>query len=178
MTYLGLALLFLVLTAWYTYSGFFTKPRPWQFLGQAAAIIFGFLTLFCGYAMWQAHQAVPILSTYIDPYPRVTETMWVPSLSAKDAEYINKADPWIQITPDSDRSAKTWIFKTKDSPEAVRQFYLADAQRRGWTLELGAGREEPPLLILKKERARLTIGFTPEWGGGTSIIYMLKEIGS
>ncbi len=105
--------------------------------------------------MWQAYQAVPALSAYIDPDPHITETTWVPPVSGD--------------------AAKSWILTTHDSPETVRQFYLTDAQRWGWMLEPGTAQAGEPLLIFRKGRAQMTIGLSTQGAGGTSIIYMLKK---
>ena len=151
-----LALVYLFLTGVTFYFGFVHRdPSSWMGSRrhiQGAFIVSLFLCMASGYVVWRETQALREIRAYVSPYPSITDSVYVPTLSGS-------------IT-------RTWMCRTRDPKEAVYAFYRDAQHRVGWSLITDA-----PMIVLRKgERSFAVVVREPSEthdSGESTIMYTL-----
>lgn len=160
--YLVLLVVIVVLVVGLFYLGFIMPaPEPgspgylfWSFMRgrNRGGFLFGLAILLplAIFALWQASRVESQVAEIVQPYPNLTETIWVPDV-------------------DGDANSDTYLIKTEDSVGDVLAFYAIPEHRRGWQNVA----ETEGMLQLQRDGQTLFIVATSELQE-TTVAYLLS----
>jgi hypothetical protein len=133
------------------YLGFVHRGwNPSRFLAQAGAITLFALALLVGHVSRLDQAGVESIRGFIDPYPAIEDTSFLPATS----------EGQIQL----------WLARSPDPAAAVSAFYRRPEHHAGWDMRSG-----PPLLVLEREGYQLTVFISDNGQGGADIVYDLRR---
>ena len=133
------------------YFAYISKTENFLRFKIRAAFVVGFaLLIFVGSYIRLDQQGISELSKYITPYPNISQTSYLASLSPDTIQH--------------------WNAYTSDSKSQIELFYSTAENTRDWKLVSG-----PPIMIYKKSDLKLVISVIGESSGST-INYQLRRI--